>query len=330
VHAHHYPSSYADACVTAENGLTSRKRSDGGTAILIDGAVCLVIPEKPIAVEDRLGVMDRAGIDVQLLSVSAPNVYPFPAAVRIRLARETNDELIEIAGVSGGRLPALISLPLPDVGASLAEIDRVVGAPGVAGVFLCTTVNNRPLDHPSLRPVLECLSERRATVLVHPTVGGARNQDEFALSLNIGFMAETTNCIARLLFSGTIENLPGITWVFTHLGGSLPFLHHRIEKANKAFADWQLPLTSTPNDTLATVYFDTVTDHRPALDCALDTYGSVSLLFGTDFPHGPVDLRGPVELVSGAVSGPEARADVMGGTAERIFSLTPTHPEPGS
>jgi predicted TIM-barrel fold metal-dependent hydrolase len=322
VHSHHYPLAFEEACLDPANGLTTRRRSDGGLAVMIDGAVSLVVPVKAPTVAERLDLLDVAGIGVQLLSLSAPNVYHFDDELRITLARQTNDELIEIARTSSGRLPALVSLPLPDVDAALAELDRVIDLPGVAGVFLCTTVRGRPLDDPEFRPLLEELSRREVSVLVHPTVGCATNLEAYALSLNIGFMAETTNCVARLLFSGTLESLPGITWIFSHLGGTLPFLHHRIEKANKAFGDWQIPLEQTPAETLASVYFDTVTDHQPALVCALDTYGANALLFGTDYPHGPPDLRGPVGLLTRTISDRESLAAVMGGTAERIFSLT--------
>lgn len=320
VHAHHYPAAFAEACLS-DPDLTTRVRSDDGIAVMVDGAVSLVIPQPAPTVEERLAVLDQAGIDVQLLSVSAPNMYHFPSDVRSRLASQTNDELIEIARRSEGRLPALISLPLPDVPESLTELARVGDAPGVAGVFLCTTVQERHLDAPEFAPVLEALDRMGATVLVHPTVGCAKNLEDFALSLNLGFMAETTTCIARLLFSGTFERWPGITWVFSHLGGTMPFLNGRLAKANKAFADWQLPLKQTPEETMGALYFDTVTDHGPALRCAIDTYGASSLLFGTDYPHGPKDLRGPLNMVRSEIDDLDASA-VMGATARRIFRLT--------
>jgi predicted TIM-barrel fold metal-dependent hydrolase len=322
VHSHHYPAVFLEACRDPANGLTTRIRSDGGVAVMVDGAVSVVIPQPEPSIADRLAVMDRAGIDIQLLSLSAPNVYPLADAVRVGLTRAANDELIDMSVKSGGRLQSLVSLPLPDVDASVDEFRRVIDRPGVAGVFLCTTVNGRPLDDPAFEPVLGRLSDRGVTVLVHPTVGSVDNQREFALSLNIGFMAETTTCISRLLFSGALERWPGITWVFSHLGGTLPFVHHRIAKAHQAFADWQRPLQKDPAETLRGVYFDTVTDHRPALTCAMETYGDGSLLFGTDYPHTAADLRKPLALIQSALPARASLDRVLGGTAEKIFKIS--------
>lgn len=321
VHSHHYPEVFVDACRDSSSGLTTSERSDGGLAVFRDGAVTLVVPQPVPSVETRLAALDQSGIHVQLLSLSAPNVYSFPAASRGALTRAVNDEFLSLFAESGGRLQSLVSLPLPDVAGALLEFDRVIGAPGVAGVFLCTTVNGRPLDDEAFQPLLHAMSEAGTTVLVHPTVGCAANQREFALSLNIGFMAETTACIARLLFSGAFERFPGITWVFSHLGGSLPFLHHRIDKAKRAFGDWQRPLARDPLETLGDLYFDTVSDHAPALVCAVSTYGAGSLVFGTDYPHGPGDLRKPLAFVRGTLDR-EVLDGVLGRTAAEIFAIT--------
>ena len=85
---------------------------------LLDSALSKIsaagVPSSMPTLERRLQTMDAAGVDIQLLSVSAPNVYRFPRDFRRALTRETNDELIDVARASNGRLPALVSLPLPD------------------------------------------------------------------------------------------------------------------------------------------------------------------------------------------------------------------------
>ena len=122
VHSHHYPADFVAACRQGRGGFTTRTRSDGGLAVLADGAVVLVIPQPVPSLADRLAVLDAAGIDVQIVSLSAPNVYPLPAGLAEHVARSANDEFVEMAAVSDGRVKALVSLPLPDVDASLREL----------------------------------------------------------------------------------------------------------------------------------------------------------------------------------------------------------------
>ena len=220
VHSHHYPDSYLDACRRDDSGLEHYTRDDGRLVVLQDGAVAAAVPQPLPGMDHRLATMDAADVSHQVLSVSAPNVFRLPGQVRVPLTRDLNDEFGDLVGRSGGRLRYFANLPLPDIDASLAELDRTLDRPGVVGVMLCTTVDRRTLDDPHLAPLWEELSRRSTVVFVHPTTAccteGLR---DFALSLALDFLAETTNAIGRLIYSGTLERYPGIRWIFSHLGG---------------------------------------------------------------------------------------------------------------
>ena len=320
-HAHHYPEAYLEACRRADSGLEHYWRDDGRLVVLQDGAVALAAPQPLPTMEERLETMTRAGVDAQLLSISAPNVYRFPRELRRSLARELNDELIELARASGGRLPALASLPLPHVEDALEELERVLAEPGCCGVFLCTTIDRRTLDDPAFEPLLEELSRRRVPVLVHPTTpcctDGVR---EYALALALDFLAETTNCIARLTYSGTFDRYPDIGWVFSHLGGTTPFLIHRFDNYFRQFPECRERIDRPPSEILRAIRFDTVTTHAPALRCALETFEPDQFVFGTDYPHVPGGLERFTAVLEECVSGDDLDA-IRWRTAARLFGL---------
>lgn len=322
VHAHHYPDAYLDACQRPDSGLETYRRDDGRIVVLQDGAVALAAPQPLPSVADRLGRMDDAGIATQLISVSAPSVYRLPDAYRASITREVNDEMVEYARGANGRLRILATLPLPDVDAALAELDRTLAMPEVAGAFLCTTLDRRTLDDPFLVPLLEELSRQDVAVLVHPSVAcctdGIR---EYALALGFDYMAETTNAVARLVFSGTLERYPGIRWVFTHLGGTVPFIIHRFDNYYRQFPECRAHIDRAPSEILRRVFFDTVTTHAPALRCALDTFAPDQLLFGTDYPHVPGGLEIFVETVRRVVTDDELFARIGWRTARDVFAL---------
>jgi predicted TIM-barrel fold metal-dependent hydrolase len=331
VHAHHYPDTYLDACRRSDSGLEHYVRDDGRLVVTQDGAVALAAPQPMPSTADRLTMLDRAGIDLQLLSVSAPSVYRLPATLRTGLARQLNDELVSLADESAGRLRTLATLPLPDVNAAVREVERVLDDPRVAGVFACTSIDGMPLDDDRLRPLWHVLSEREAPILVHPTVAPCpQGTEDFALSLALGFMGETTNCVGRLAYSGTFERHPGIRWVFTHLGGSIPFVYHRFDNYYHQFPQCREHVGRPPSEFLRRLHFDTVTTHLPALKCTLATFDASQLLFGTDYPHVPGGLEPFTDVIRRAELPVREHEGVMGGNAHRVFNLPPIPRAKGS
>lgn len=288
VHTHHYPQRYLDACRRPDSGLETYVRDDGRQVVLQDGAVALAAPQPMPTLAARLAAMDEAGVDIQVLSVSAPNVYRFPASWRASLTRELNDELAALCARARGRLRAFVSLPLPDIDASCAELERALSLEGAVGVLITSTIDRRTLDDLHFRPLLQQMSDQNCVVLVHPTTAccteGIR---DYALALGLDFLAETTNCIGRLVYSGVLESFPGIRWIFAHLGGTTPFLIHRFDNYYYQFPECRQHIDRPPSQILRTVYFDTVTTNVPALRCALDVFDAKQFVFGTDYPHVP-------------------------------------------
>jgi aminocarboxymuconate-semialdehyde decarboxylase len=322
VHSHHYPDSYLAACRRRDSGFEHYTRDDGRLVVLQDKAVALAVPQPLPDLAHRLRLMDETGVETQILSVSAPNVFALPTALRLPLTRDLNDEIAAIASSSSGRLRLFASLPLPDVDAALTELDRVARLDAVVGVVLCSTIARRTLDDPLFVPVWTELSRRETVVFVHPTTGccteGVR---EFALSLALDFLAETTNAIGRLVYSGTFERFPGIRWIFSHLGGTTPFLVHRFDNYAAQFPEARRHITRRPSEYLRELTYDTVSTNVPALRCAFSTFGSGRFVFGTDYPHVPGGLGVFAEALRAAGLAPDEEVGVEHLNARELLGL---------
>jgi predicted TIM-barrel fold metal-dependent hydrolase len=322
VHSHHYPDNYLAACRRPDSGFEHYVRDDGRLVVLQDNAVALAVPQPLPDIEHRLRLMDEAGVQNQVLSVSAPNVFSLPEELRVPLTRDVNDELAAMAAGTSGRLRVFASLPLPDVESSLAELDRIADVAEVVGVVLCTTIARRTLDDPVFAPVWTELSRRRTVVFVHPTTGccteGVR---DFALSLALDFLAETTNAIGRLVYSGTFERFPGIRWIFSHLGGTVPFIVHRFDNYATQFPEARQHITRRPSEYLRELTFDTVSTHVAAMRCAFATFGPQQFVFGTDYPHVPGDLGVFAETLRAAGLSPDDQARVEHLNARTLLGL---------
>jgi predicted TIM-barrel fold metal-dependent hydrolase len=254
--------------------------------------------------------------------VSAPNVFRLLKALRIPLTRDLNDEFSELAGSARGRLRVFASLPLPAVDAALEELDRALALPHVVGIVVCSNIDRINLDDERFSPVWEELSRRGTTVFCHPTVAcctdGLR---EYAMSLAMGFMADTMFAVGRLAYAGTFDRFPGIRWIFTHLGGTIPFVLPRYDNYSRQFPECREKITRPPSEIMRELYYDTVTMHAPALRCAVDTLGSERLVFGSDYPHVPGGIDRFVTVLNSVGLSADELAMIGRSTAAGLIGL---------
>ncbi len=215
VHAHFLPAQYREALAAA--GID---RPDG-------------MPRVPTwSADDHLAMMNRVGIDAAVLSVSSPGVQfgeGTSAADAIALARHVNDVAAATIRDHPRRFGAFASLPLSNVEASLAEIERALDGLGLDGVNVLTNVAGVYLGDASLEPVMAELHRRRAVVFIHPTSPACWECTSLGFPRPmIEFPFDTTRAVTNLLLSGTLARYPDIRWIVPHAGGTLPFLASRI------------------------------------------------------------------------------------------------------
>lgn len=261
VHAHYYPREYLDRI--------------GRPELPIAGSA----PMRGQSMEERLDLLDRIGIDVQVLSVSQAQPYLEKAADAAAAAVLGNDLYVELCRQHAGRFYTLAALPLPHVDESLAEIDRVWDDPYVVGVTIGCSINDVHVDDPVLEPVYAELSRRKANVLLHPR--GERcvvDGDDYNFNWLVGAPFEDTVAGLRLAMSGVADRHPGIQFIIPHLGGTMPFILARV-----------LRMTGGKGEgALRRMYYDTVSGSVEGLKCACEFWGPDRLLFGTDYPYSDV------------------------------------------
>lgn len=325
VHSHDYPDVYLDACKRKDSGFTHYYREDGRLIVLQDGGVALAAPQPLPPPEHRIQMMEDAGVGVQVLSVSAPNVFRFPPGIRIPLTRDVNDQFADRVKGSEGRLRMFASLPLPDIDGALEELERVADLPGVLGIVLCSNIDGIMLDDERLVPLYEELSRRETTVFVHGNVPcSTEGLREYAMALAMGFMADPLVTIGRLVYSGTIDRYPGIDWLFTHLGGTVPFVLPRYDNYYRQFPENREKISRPPSEIIKELYFDTCTMHPPALRCAVDTLGADRLVFGSDYPHVPGGIDRFVTILNSIGLSDDELSMIGSGTAARLLRIEET------
>lgn len=237
--------------------------------------------------QHSIDAMDRNGIATAVVSISAPG-FLCDDGKRPDLCRRCNDYAAKMCGDHPGRFGSFAGLPLPDIDASLAEIERALGSLKAEGICLLTNYGGHYLGDARFSPVFDELNRRKAVVYVHPTEGAcACNLGLPPASLEFPF--DTTRTIASLLFNGTFSRCRDIKFIFSHAGGTIPFIAERLARLERR-PDYARHVPDGVIAELKRLYYDTaLSANRLAMDTLFALVTTQQVVFGSDYPYAPED-----------------------------------------
>jgi len=244
------------------------------------------MPVRPPEVPQQLETMDGLGISVAVTSLT-PRVLDAHPDQLVSVARVCNEFQARLVADYPQRFGAFAVLPLPDVTASLTEIAHALDELRLDGVGLFSSCQGQYLGDRRLDPVFEELERRRAIVFVHPSHCLA--PDDWNLQIPVGaieYCFDTTRAIVNMLYAGTFERCPNVRMIFSHGGGTLPYLLPRITIT----AGERIPgLVAT----VRSLYYDIASVMgAPALRSLQEVADPTHLLWGSDLPFVNADRVG--------------------------------------
>jgi aminocarboxymuconate-semialdehyde decarboxylase len=267
----------------------------------------------------RLRDMDAQGIAVAVVSVNVPGVDWFPAPDGVAVARDVNDELVELVAAHPERLAALATLPMQDPEAAVAELERAAPR-GLCGALVYSKVAGRALDKPELWQVYDAAAALDLPLYIHPTYPlSARTLDAYALISSAGFLFDTTTAALRLVFGGLFERHPDFKLVLSHTGSLLPYLAARTDYESERFGFGPGSLAIAPSEHLRLIYTDCVSVSPAAIRMASEFFGPERMMFGSDYPFW--DPARSVEALAACDLDTEPAAALAHQNAERLFGL---------
>jgi predicted TIM-barrel fold metal-dependent hydrolase len=229
--------------------------------------------------------MDKAGVDVAILSVTTPGIWVGDIEGTRKLARECNEYAAKLVDKYKGRYGMFVTVPqLSDIDGTLKEIAYGMDVLKADGVGVFTSYEGKYLGDPAWAPIYEELNRRKAILYTHPNIPACcANVDSGMQPSAIEYGTDTTRAIAKMVYSGTGRKYSDMRVIFSHAGGTMPFLYERFQ------VEMRLPdKADLPRDTLEvikTFYYDTAQSSNPITMSALRKLVPVSqILFGTDFP----------------------------------------------
>jgi aminocarboxymuconate-semialdehyde decarboxylase len=264
--------------------------------------------------------MDAAGVDVAVISLTAPNVFWGGRAASAAAARAVNQDFAAAERRYDGRIRWMASLPWQNAEDAIAELGQA-RADGAVGVVTLTNIAGTRPDDPRYEPIWREIEAMGLPVFIHPTrPAAAVDFGEVPVLANaVGFTFETTLCFARMIFSGFLDRFPRLQMIACHGGGALPFLSQRFGRAFDAIPQAGALMRDDPAAYLRRLHYDTVVYDQPTLDFLIAQVGAGQVLYGSDFPFLLGDMAGCLTRVDAL---PAAERDqVRGENARRLFHL---------
>ncbi len=278
-------------------------------------------------VHQRVKVLDRYGIDLQVLTLCFPMVNGLEPQEEIRLARLANDGLAEMIQKYPNRFFGVATLPFSASEEALREFDRCVDTLGFKGFQISSNVNGMLLDSPQLFPIYERAASRGLPMWIHPTtpvaldvIGTKGNADVL-----FGWPLDTSIALLKLALSGILERLPTFKVIVHHLGaGMVPYFIERLDRMLEQ-GQGELPITKPPGHSWKMMYHDTASVDANAFACGYNVFGPDHVVFATDYPYGPNKGEYFVESRRKFVDGPGidegARRKIYEENARRLLNL---------
>ena len=292
LHTHYYPPIYFDKIRDLPSEFSFDKSPSGQTIIKYRGARFFGVTPPMTDVGRRLEDMDRVGIDVEVISLSTPNVFFTDAQHQPDIARMVNDAYAELIALHPARFKGFASIPMDAPDAALNELHRAIDDLKLNGVILLSNIDGKPLTSPEYRPFFVEANRMKLCILLHPMLpSNTEPFREYVLGPIVGFMFDTTLAVARLCFDGMLREFPDIRWIVGHLGGAVPYLMERMDNGWRDFPECRAKIDELPSVYLKRLYYDTVNFNPHMLMMVREMIGADRMVLGSDYPH----LLGSIE-----------------------------------
>jgi aminocarboxymuconate-semialdehyde decarboxylase len=281
-----------------------------------DGKFFREIEDNCWSPEKRLEECEAFGVRVQVLS-TVPVMFSYWAKSPdgAEIAAFLNDGIAGIVTNFPQRFIGLGTVPLQATDLAIKELERCREI-GLAGVQIGSNVNQLNLGEPRFFEFFKACEELEMAVFVHPwEMMGEQDMQKYWLPWLVGMPAETSRAICSLIFSGTLEKLPGLRICFAHGGGSFPYTLGRIEHGFEVRTDLcGVDNPRNPRAYLGKFWLDSLVHDPLMLEYLVRLVGAEKIALGTDYPF-PLGELEPGKLIESTSFDEEAKANMLHGAA---------------
>ncbi len=291
VHAHLAPQILWNAFENGESWHGMRHEVHGDHEFIVGNGKRILInsPKIRYTPEQRLADMDAEGTDVQVVSIHTPLFpYHWEPGEAIRASQEVNDEIAGMTQKWPDRFAGLATLPVQDVDASIAELERAVNVLGLRGAELDTVANGHNWDEAHFLPLFKAAESLVAMLFFHPqpqdNIVAVERTLRYGLPNSVGVVLEDALVVATLIFGGILDHCPNLKVCIAHGGGGACFAMGRMDHGWDVRSEARVNILKPPSAYQQQIYYDFLTSSEAGLRFLIDAVGADRVVIGSDWP----------------------------------------------
>lgn len=238
----------------------------------------------------RLGEMDAHGVTTGVLSLWGPHqwIERLPVAESLPAVRVFNDATSALCAENPGRFVAYGSLPMADMDAAVAELDRIMTLPGMIGAIMPGNAFMTYANADPFRPLLAAANRHRAALFIHwgPRPGDdwpriSADTDNFIRRTGtLDMQASLSACTMTLTMTDLLDDYPDARFHIHNLGGNVAFEVERLDHRSMLDSpDEPLPSTRLTKPNL---WYDCNSFGAKSIDMAISLFGVDRIVYATD------------------------------------------------
>ena len=292
VQCHVFPQAYGDFFVQHAERPKSM-RVENRFVFDFDGYQTLVMADPVYDVKAVLAAMDKAKIDLSLITCNVPEPGMLPEEYAVKAARIANDEVAEIISRNPDRFAGIAFLPWNAPTEALEELDRIQKM-GFKSVMLFSHIGEKQVDDPSVLPIYAKIEQMGIPLTIHPSIPlWSHAMGDYGMVSAVGLVMDTSLALIRLVRSVILEKYPKMKVVMPHAGGVVPYLDGRLSYMPPMARMAPPPInrmTVPEHLQKGNIYYDTSNVSANVLGYAKNYLGTDKLMFGSDYPFVEPDV----------------------------------------
>ena len=273
-------------------------------------------------IDERLRVMANLGIDRSIISIGNPWTNNIPREKSRNASRQINMEIASIVKMHPDKFAGIGVLPVNSPMDAVEELDYAVNELRLKGIIVGSRVSKKSIAAADFIAIFEESAKLDVPVYIHPTApeNASENYDVMSV-LGLIYPMETSIAATKLVLSGLFDRFPEAKIILSHLGGAIPFLLGRLDRATEGSPE-SPKLKKEIRHYFKRFHLDTVSYFTSALEYAIDLWGSDKIMLGSDYPYKWGENRTRIlEPVEKTKYTEGAKSQILGENAARLFKL---------
>ncbi len=317
VHSHFVPEHFPPAPPEESRWPCMCHHGAGQADVMIAGKNFRSVDARSWAATRRIDDMARAGVTCQVLSPMPELLsYWFAAEHALDFSRYINEQIATVVAQHPQHFRGMGMVPLQDPEMAAGLLAEIKSA-GLSAVEVGSNVNGRYLGDPLFDEFLKEAQRLDLALFVHALhpIGAERLQAYAELVPFAAFPLDTALCAMTLIRAGVPERMPDLRVGFSHGGGAVIPLAHRMDKGAQVTAQFQGELSRPPSAYAREFFFDSLVYDVGYLRYLCE-FAPGQVFCGTDYPYLIMDGE-PQTVIVGAGDTPDLRY----GAAQKFLRL---------